>query len=134
MEITQDILDRLDQVIAQSGLSRRQFAISLGNSPSTITEIFSKRIKTFSGTFLKILELKHGINLTWLQTGAGNRYCNKIVVTNPKEESIIKNFRKLSPDNQKFFLLLSETFYLQQEVERDQRSLAHAPPEKKQKE
>ena len=123
MEVTPEILERLDGIIRQSGLSRRQFALSLGNSPSTMTEIFSRRIKNFSGAFLKVLELQYGININWLETGMGRQYCSKIVITHPEEERIIRNYRKLEPHLKEVFLILSETFFLQQAREQPEESL-----------
>lgn len=114
MLIDKGVLNRLELLIQETGQTRKQFADSIGHSPSTITEIFSGRIKNLSGTLGKILELKYSINLEWLKTGKGKQYKSSLIINCPREHELFVKFRRLRGKYKDSLLILAETLYLQQ--------------------
>ena len=119
MKIDEGVLSRLHEIIDDSALSRRQFALGIGHAPSTITEIFSRRIKTLSGSVTTILELKYGINPEWLATGAGLKYKDSVVISEHEEFELLKKFRRLKRGNKKMMLRFADTLHQQQSDDDD---------------
>lgn len=76
MKTTPEIIERLELIIRESGLSRRQFSLILGRPVSEFFEIYAGRIKLLSDEFVQALELKFDINPEWLKTGRGPRKKN----------------------------------------------------------
>ena len=114
MKINEEILIRLKQIIEESGLSRRQFALGIGHAPSTITEIFTQRIRTLSGSVITILELKYGINPTWLETGMGDKWKHPEKINDHREIVLLRQFRSLTNGNKTMLEAFSETLHRQQ--------------------
>ena len=121
MKIDPGVLKRLEMLIEETGQTRKQFAASIGHSPSTITEIFSGRIKTLSGTMAKILELKYSINLDWLASGEGKQYKSTVIVNCPQEHELFVKFRRLRGKYKESLLILAETLYHQQTREKSRK-------------
>lgn len=117
MKIDSGVLQRLNEVIIDSSLSRRQFALGIGHAPSTITEIFSKRIKTLSGSIITILELKYGINPDWLSTGVKPKYVESVKVNDQTDLELLKKFRSLNKSNKTMVLRFADTLFSQQSNE-----------------
>lgn len=66
---------RLSQLISDSGLNSRQFALSIDGDPSYLAKM-EKGDKGISKTYLEKLEQKYRINREWLLYGTGEMYLN----------------------------------------------------------
>lgn len=93
MKITKGVINRLQQVNQEAGLSNRKFSMSLGQSASTIQEIYSGRVKTLSGSIMLLLEMKYGVNIEWLKTGKGPKKTEYITTVDIEETNLLKDFR-----------------------------------------
>jgi transcriptional regulator with XRE-family HTH domain len=64
---------RLTEVIADSKLNSGQFAETIGKDPSYLSKMENGK-KGISGTFIKAIEEKYGVNRQWLLFGNGPKY------------------------------------------------------------
>jgi transcriptional regulator with XRE-family HTH domain len=64
---------RLSEIIKDQGLNSAQFADAIKKDPSYLSKMESGK-KGISGTYLKAIEDKYGINRQWLLFGTGEKY------------------------------------------------------------
>ncbi|MES0490761.1 MAG: hypothetical protein ABUK01_12255 [Leptospirales bacterium] len=114
MQLNQEILDRLEKVLTENNLNKRQFALSIGAQTSGISEVFNGNIGSLSGTTVKILEVIYGINPIWLETGSGKQYKSTIVTMDEEESQMIAKTRKLTKENKVLLKALIDTLWLKQ--------------------
>lgn len=114
MELTKEIIDRLAGIMYENETSIRKFALSLGHSPSTLSEILSNRIKTLSRSIVLLLELKYGISRTWLETGHGKKELDLLHIQNPDELHLVRRYRNLNSTQKQLILEFTETLYYRQ--------------------
>jgi transcriptional regulator with XRE-family HTH domain len=64
---------RLSEVIKDQGLNSAQFAEAINKDPSYLSKMENGK-KGISGTYLKAIEGKYGVNRQWLLFGSGEKY------------------------------------------------------------
>jgi transcriptional regulator with XRE-family HTH domain len=64
---------RLTEIIKDQGLNSAQFAEAIEKDPSYLSKMESGK-KGISGTYLKAIEAKYGVNRQWLLFGTGEKY------------------------------------------------------------
>ena len=105
MKITQEIIDRILEVMNGKGLNRSQFSRALGFERNRLSDIigkFKKNPKTeLSNVFINALELKYHINRQWLETGFGERDLRVKEKANDPEAVLLENFAHIAPRFQK---------------------------------
>ena len=116
MKINAAIIKRLQKICDESGLSNRQFSMSLGYAPSVIQEIYSKRIKVLSKSTILILELKYGVNPEWLETGKGPQKAESITTSDKDEIEFLEIYRALRRMKKYMLKSLAKTFYNEEKV------------------
>jgi len=119
MLLNESIIERLQEVLNESKLSKRQFADSLGASASSLNDMLSGKPKAISGILVKVLELVYGVNPVWLETGEGKKRKGKIVVTRKIEVDLILQVRDLSAKNQKLLSIVTNALWEQQHEAKD---------------
>jgi hypothetical protein len=87
-------IDRLMQFIKYSGLSARQFDLSIGASNGYTLRMSKNRASIGSDVIENILKTYPDLNVVWLLTGEGP------MLKSQQEEEIL-DFDKLSPEKQK---------------------------------
>ena len=87
-------IDRLMQFIKYSGLSARQFDLSIGASNGYTLRMSKNRASIGSDVIENILRTYPDLNVVWLLTGEGH------MLKSQQEEEIL-DFDKLSPEKQK---------------------------------
>ena len=87
-------IDRLMQFIKYSGLSARQFDLSIGASNGYTLRMSKNRASIGSDVIENILRAYPDLNVAWLLTGEGP------MLKSQREEEIL-DFDKLSPEKQK---------------------------------
>ena len=87
-------IDRLMQFIKYSGLSARQFDLSIGASNGYTLRMSKNRASIGSDVIENILKTYPDLNVAWLLTGEGP------MLKSQMEEEIL-DFDKLSPEKQK---------------------------------
>ena len=87
-------IDRLMQFIKYSGLSARQFDLSIGASNGYTLRMSKNRASIGSDVIENILRVYPDMNVAWLLTGEGP------MLKSQREEEIL-DFDKLSPEKQK---------------------------------
>jgi hypothetical protein len=87
-------IDRLMQFIKYSGLSARQFDLSIGASNGYTLRMSKNRASIGSDVIENILRVYPDLNVAWLLTGEGP------MLKSQREEEIL-DFDKLSPEKQK---------------------------------
>jgi len=117
MKITPQILERLDEVIRDTHLTRSKFAEVNGFSRGTLGDIFRERIGTLSNCMINLLQLKYSINPVWLETGEGEKQIDSAIVTDPEELRHLFLFRRLREKDKNSIEGLTETFYEKMIVE-----------------
>jgi len=65
------ISERLKILINYMNLSQKDFAISIGLTPSSLNDILNGRTKNISKTLLIAIRYVYNINPAWLLTGEG---------------------------------------------------------------
>ena len=74
--------NRLKQIISELGISQKEFAISIGLTPSSLNDILMGRTKGISKTLIMTMSFVHKINPTWLMTGRGDMFLRPYPKTN----------------------------------------------------
>jgi len=115
MIVDECILSRLAEIIEDSGMNKKQFAGAIGITPSSLSEIFSGRIKKLSSSFLRVIELKRGVNPEWLRTGKGAQYIMSNQVACPYEYQLVLYYRKLSSERKKGLFALCKALIIKQD-------------------
>ena len=70
--------EQLKKLINLMGISQKDFAESIGISPSAISEVIKGRVQSFNNeTMLKIKET-YNVNLHWLLTGKGEMFVDDL--------------------------------------------------------
>ncbi|MES0489462.1 MAG: helix-turn-helix transcriptional regulator [Leptospirales bacterium] len=115
MKLDQCIISRLAEIIEDSGMNKQQFARAIGLTPSSLSEIFSGRIKNLSTSLLRVLELKRGVNPEWLRTGKGAQYIMSNQVVCPYEYELVLYHRKLGFECKKGLAALCQALLIKQE-------------------
>ena len=87
-------IDRLMQFINYSGLSARQFDLSIGASNGYTLRMSKNRASIGSDVIENILRTYPDLNVVWLLTGEGT-------MLKSQQEDEILDFDKLSPEKQK---------------------------------
>jgi hypothetical protein len=87
-------IDRLMQFIKYSGLSARQFDLSIGASNGYTLRMSKNRASIGSDVIENILRIYPDLNVVWLLTGEGP-------MLKSQQEDEILDFDKLSPEKQK---------------------------------
>lgn len=87
-------IDRLMQFIKYSGLSARQFDLSIGASNGYTLRMSKNRASIGSDVIENILRTYPDLNVVWLLTGEGP-------MLKSQQEDEILDFDKLSPEKQK---------------------------------
>ena len=87
-------IDRLMEFIKYSGLSARQFDLSIGASNGYTLRMIKNRASIGSDVIENILRTYPDLNVVWLLTGEGP------MLKSQQEEEIL-DFDKLSPEKQK---------------------------------
>ena len=87
-------IDRLMQFIQYSGLSARQFDLSIGASNGYTLRMSKNRASIGSDVIENILRTYPDLNVVWLLTGEGP------MLKSQQEEEIL-DFEKLSPEKQR---------------------------------
>ena len=113
MDLKDDVLDRFKTVLKDTNLSQKEFGDSVGSSSASILSLFNGRVKSLSGNMVKLLEVVHGVNPVWLETGMGKKYIREPRLNNEDEIKLITNFRSLNASNQQLVYMISETLYKQ---------------------
>ncbi|WP_080633813.1 helix-turn-helix domain-containing protein [Leptospira santarosai] len=65
------MIDRLREIFEKSGLTQKDFAISIGLTPAALTELFSGRVKTPSTETIKKLIEAYEVSPLWFIMGRG---------------------------------------------------------------
>ncbi|EMJ56503.1 DNA-binding helix-turn-helix protein [Leptospira interrogans str. UT126] len=65
------MIERLRKIFEESGLTQKDFAISIGLTPNALTELFSGRAKSPSVGTLENLIKTYDVNPLWFITGQG---------------------------------------------------------------
>ncbi|EMN60335.1 helix-turn-helix transcriptional regulator (plasmid) [Leptospira interrogans] len=65
------MIERLRKIFEESGLTQKDFAISIGLTPNALTELFSGRAKSPSVGTLENLIKTYDVNPLWFITGEG---------------------------------------------------------------
>ena len=115
MKLDKCILSRLAEVIEDSGMNKKQFAGAIGVTPSFLSEIFSGRIKRLSTSFLRVIELKRGVNPEWLKTGKGEQYIMSNQVACPFEYELVLYYRKFCLEGKRAIFTLCNALLIYQE-------------------
>ena len=68
------ISERLKILINYMNLSQKDFAISIGLTPSSLNDILNGRTKNISKTLLIAIRYVYNINPAWLLTGEGEMF------------------------------------------------------------
>ena len=68
------VSERLKILIKSMNLSQKDFAVSVGLTPSSLNDILSGRTKTLSKTLLIAIKYVYNINPAWLLTGEGEMF------------------------------------------------------------
>ena len=129
VKVTTAIVKRLQKINDQSGLSNRQFSLSLGHAASVVQEIYAQRIKTLSDSIILALELKYGVNPEWLKTGKGPQKSGGRFITDEDELSLLDLFCLLRKEQKQTLQSLAKTFLLENKKEAPTRR--RAPNQKK---
>ena len=87
-------IDRLMQFIQYSGLSARQFDLSIGASNGYTLRMSKNRASIGSDVIENILRTYPDLNVVWLLTGEGP-------MLKSQQEDEILDFEKLSPEKQR---------------------------------
>ena len=95
MELTNEVRERLRQVVNKTGLSQKKFAEKINYSPNKISEILTGSNKALSRQFIQLLEDHFGVNPKWLETGFGSPCILSIQANTIEEQLLLKNFRLL---------------------------------------
>ncbi len=95
-------IDRLMQFIKYSGLSARQFDLSIGASNGYTLRMSKNRASIGSDVIENILKTYPDLNVVWLLTGEGP------MLKSQREEEIL-DFDNLSPEKQKEIEQIIET-------------------------
>ena len=118
MKINRGILERLSEIIEASGLSNRQFSLEIGQPATLVHEIFSRRVRTLPHSVILVLELKYGVNPTWLMTGKGNKWKNPEKLNDRFEDCLVGRFRRLGKEGRTLLLHVAGTLLLREEPRR----------------
>ena len=89
--------ERLRQIVKESGISRRKFAVSIGMSPNGMSGIFNATNR-ISAVLANSIELIHGYNARWILTGAGRKHTVKKTYEEERD-GILKELRLLISEN-----------------------------------
>ncbi|MES0491382.1 MAG: helix-turn-helix transcriptional regulator [Leptospirales bacterium] len=119
MELNDEIRMRLKQVIRESKLSQRKFAENIGITPPSLSGILKNKINTVSVTFVKLLEVRYGVNSVWLETGMGEQYNGTIFVVNPDEVEVVLKIRELNNKYKSLLKTVAETLWDEQTSRKD---------------
>ena len=93
LKVDKQILKRLEFILTDSNMNKKEIAYAFGLSPSTISEIYCGRIKSLSNPLLKVMELEKGVNVEWLKTGKGEPYILTLKVKLAYEIELLFNYR-----------------------------------------
>jgi len=88
-----DVIERLQIVAAETKLSGRQFAVSIGLQPSSGGKIFSRDTK-LTQTVANSIELVHGYSANWLLKGELPKYSSSRQLN--KEQQLLLDLMELS--------------------------------------
>jgi len=114
VRIDSGVISRLEVLIEESDVQKKEFADSIGLLPSSLSDILKGRIKSLSKKTLLALELCRGINIGWLATGKGERYTEVVKIDSELTMDLFFLYDALDSDNRKLFKLLCTSFEREQ--------------------
>lgn len=97
MKVTRQIINRLAEIVNNSGLTKSGFSRKLGFSDHRLSEILNKHNENLSGNFLNGLEYHFHVNLKWLETGFGDHYIYKDLPPDNPKNIFLNTFDELTP-------------------------------------
>ena len=118
MKVTKAVIQRLEKIQKESGLSQRQFSLAISYSASTLHQIYNSYVKVISKPVIGLLELKFGVNPEWLETGKGPENTGMICTNDRKEVDHLQGFRRLSPAGKRINATMLEALLLKEETEK----------------
>ena len=92
MKVTQEIIDRILEVVDDKGLSRAEFSKRLAYEPNKISEIANKYTKNLSNSFVNAMKREFNVNLKWLETGIGEKYIPEESIKDPEVRRLVDNY------------------------------------------
>jgi len=119
MKINQEIIQRLQEVNRQSGVTTEEFSSLIIEPPFTILDIYNGQVDELSKPAKIVLEGHFRVNLHWLETGEGPRNIQPRYLINDRERELANNFLSLPDWAKKELLKKSEQYLVDQENEKN---------------
>jgi transcriptional regulator with XRE-family HTH domain len=92
-----DLSGRLRTVRKALELNQSDFAKSLGIKQGSYSGLETGAKKTLSGAVRELLHLQYGVNVSWLETGEGEMFLDKLSVSEVLKEPEAE-YKKETPD------------------------------------
>lgn len=111
---TKEIIERIEWIVRELGMSERQFILSMGLSLNWFSDLRGGRSKTISEMVILFLETKYGVNHLWLTDGTGSPWIDGSDHLRLTDEEIhlIELYRQCSEDAQRLLMASARGFAL----------------------
>ena len=119
MQVNPDIIRRLKEAVAMTGLTPEEFTDKFIRPPLTIFDFFEGRKTELTFSIEFALQQVYKINLEWLKTGKGAKKLSHVALNElaTDKEILLGNFEKMSLAYQKKFIKASYRYVRQSRID-----------------